>query len=282
MEETILGTGGGIRHAADTLRGSGTILIRNSDFLLDVDLKQVLEFHKASERPVTLVLAEGHDLYTPVPVGADDQILSFGDLATYDHAEVRKQGVFTGLHLIEEEVLDLIPGPGPCDIIRDVYLPMLQDGKVGACFTERFWWEFGTPERYLEGSLQLLGIPAREAQRFCRTDPVQDFKGARVALGPGAQLGSGTRCHGGVAVGHSAAVGKQCDLHDSMILPEAWIGPEVSLSRCIVGVKTEIPAGTRLSDCLVCADSSPGKPVPEGCRRKNGLIWRTLTRSDGQ
>jgi len=280
MEETILGTAGGIRHAAATLRGSGTILIRNSDFLLDIDLKAALAFHKASQRPVTLVLTEGHDLYTPVPAGADGQILSFGALAQYNPADVRKQGVFTGLHLIEEEVLDLIPGPGPSDIIRDVYLSMLQDRKVGAYFTKRFWWEFGTPERYLDGSLQLLKIPAREAQRFCRTDPVREIQGAQVALGPGAQLDSGTQLSGGVAVGQSAAVGKGCTLHDSIILPEAWIGPGVSLSRCIIGPKTEIPAGVQFSDRLICVDSSPGNPLPAECHRENGLVWRKITQSD--
>jgi len=277
LEETILGTGGGIRHAAATLRGEGPVLIRNSDFLLDLDLEELVRFHRRSGRPVTLVLARRRDdgaRYTPVPVDAAGRVLSFGGLAPFDRSKTASIGTFTGLHLVEEEVLDRIPGPGPCDIVRDVYLPMLEHGDVGAFLTSRFWWEFGTPEAYLEGSLKLLRIPPENARRFCRTDPVRVDGDTRIAVGPGAEIDEDARLQGGVAVGYAAAVGSGCVLEDSMILPEAWIGPGVHLARCVIGPRSEIPSGVDLQDALVCADLDPAAPAPDGCVRKDGLLIR--------
>jgi NDP-sugar pyrophosphorylase family protein len=184
-EDRILGTGGGLRNAATLLRGDGTILVRNSDFLLDIDLEEALEFHRRSGRPVTLVLAASRQGYTRVPVGKDNRVLSFGNLREYQRSDVAAEGLFTGLHLIEEEVLDRIPGPEPCDIVKDVYLHMLPQGEVGAYTTDRFWWEFGSPEQYIEGSLKLIDLPVSEARKFSYADPVREQVGARFDFGSG-------------------------------------------------------------------------------------------------
>lgn len=274
-EDLILGTGGGIRNAAEHLRGDGTILIRNSDFLLDIDLDEVLDFHRRSGRPVTLVLAGARPGYTPVPFDRDGQVLSFGDLAEYDRTAVAGKGLFTGLHLMEEEVLDRIPGPQPCDIVRDVYLPMLARGAVGAYTTDRFWWEFGCPEEYLEGSLRLLAMPASQARRFSSTDPVKEIGGAQVALGPGAVIAPEAGLHGKVAVGMAAALAKDCRVEDSLVLPEAWVGAGAGLRRCIVGPKAEVPAGTVLEEKMICT-SVPGQVLQEGWERCGDLVLRPL------
>jgi NDP-sugar pyrophosphorylase family protein len=274
-EDLILGTGGGIRHAAEHLRGDGTILVRNSDFLLDIELDEAIGFHRRSGRLVTLVLAGTRPGYTPVPVGRDGQVLSFGDLAAYHKNAVRAEGLFTGLHLMEEEVLDRIPGPAPCDIVRDVYLPMLAQGAIGAYMTDRFWWEFGSPEEYLEGSLRLMDLPVSQARRFCSTDPVKDFQGARVALGPGAVIAPEAILKGKVAIGMAAALAEHCLVEDSLILPEAWVGAGSSLRRCIVGPKAEIPAGTVLERKMVCIGGGD-RNLPEGWERAGDLVLRPL------
>ena len=274
-EERILGTGGGIRKAADLLRGDGTILIRNSDFLLDIDLDEALEFHRRSRRPVTLILAGSRQGYTPVPVGREDTILSFGDLKEYDRTEVVAEGLFTGLHLIEEEVLDRIPGPEPCDIVRDVYLPMLSQGAVGAYRTDRFWWEFGTPEQYLEGSLKLIDIPLADARRFSSTDPIRRHQDAMVAVGPASVIAPGATLRGRVAIGLTAALADDCLVEDSVILPEAWIGAGARLSRCIIGPKVEIPAGTVLDRKLVCTWTGE-ESIPPDWDLVGDLVLRPL------
>jgi NDP-sugar pyrophosphorylase family protein len=53
----LLGTGGGVVHASSFLRGDGPILVRNSDFLADIPIDELVAFHERAGRAATLVLA---------------------------------------------------------------------------------------------------------------------------------------------------------------------------------------------------------------------------------
>ena len=50
FEDPILGTGGGLRHARDLLRGEGPILVHNSVFLSDIDFGLLAETHQGGGR----------------------------------------------------------------------------------------------------------------------------------------------------------------------------------------------------------------------------------------
>ena len=54
-ERRILGTAGGLKRA-EAFLGGGTFLLLNGDFLVDLDLRQVLEFHSQQHATATMVL----------------------------------------------------------------------------------------------------------------------------------------------------------------------------------------------------------------------------------
>ena len=67
-ERRILGTAGGLKKAESFL-GAGTFLLLNGDFLVDIDLRQVLDFHEKQGAAATMVLmpdeATGFSASTP-------------------------------------------------------------------------------------------------------------------------------------------------------------------------------------------------------------------------
>ena len=67
-ERCILGTAGGLKKAESFL-GAGTFLLLNGDFLVDIDLRQVLDFHEKQGAAATMVLvpdeASGVSASTP-------------------------------------------------------------------------------------------------------------------------------------------------------------------------------------------------------------------------
>ena len=81
-EETLLGTGGGIRRAVDFLRGSDVCLVLGGDMLLDLDLTALISAHEERQRRVTLVLRD------------DPRAGNFGTIGIGEEGSVRKQ-VFT-------------------------------------------------------------------------------------------------------------------------------------------------------------------------------------------
>jgi NDP-sugar pyrophosphorylase family protein len=251
-EETILGTGGGIGEAAPLLRGRGTILVRNADFLCEMNLRAMVAEHRRSGAVATLLLASARPGYSTIEVDRSGRVLSLAGQPVADPAKVAGRHLFTGLHLIEEEVLDLIPAKRPSDIVRDVYRALAKEGRLGSVVSQGFWWEFGAPAEFLEGCFRLIEMSPEERARIAHTDPVRAIGGARVAMGPGVDLHPGVvEMIGRVGLGFAASLGEGSSIEDSVVMNEAWVGPGCKLKRAIVGPGVELPAGFELVDAMV-------------------------------
>lgn len=267
-EERLLGTGGGLVHAAALLAGSGTILVRNADFLADIPLAEVLASHRRSRCPATLVLAPHREGYTRVALDDRLRIVAFGGKTGGRH-------LFTGYHLIEESVLGLIPKDGPSDIVRDVYFGLAAEGRLNAFVHEGFWWEFGDPRSYLEGSMRVIALPSEQRVRLGNFDVVRPLGRAVAAVGAGVDLGAPEiEFSGALAIGMGVMVGNGAKLEDTVVMPEAWVGPGCSLRRCIVGSGTEIPSGFEASDALLATDVDREAPLTPGVERVAGILVR--------
>ncbi|UCF37795.1 MAG: NTP transferase domain-containing protein [Acidobacteriota bacterium] len=157
-EDEILGTGGGIGAVRDLLCQDTTV-VSNGKIYFEDDLEDALVFHKERGSLVTLVLvpwSEG-DPFAPVLLDAEGTIVQF----TRTRKEpVDRQGLrpftFTGVHLLEPGLLDLIP-EGTADIVTDVYEPLLGSSTPPIGYvSDSYWCECSTPRRYLEKSLDQL------------------------------------------------------------------------------------------------------------------------------
>jgi NDP-sugar pyrophosphorylase family protein len=276
-EPEILGTGGGVGKAAPLLRGAGPILIHNSDFLSDIDVEAVVRAHRDSGLLATLVLATARPGYSAIEVDSAGRVLSFAGVPRVESARVAGRYLFTGCHVIEERVLDLIPVGRPSSIVSDVYVDLAARGQIGSYVHQGFWWEFGTPEQYLEGSLRLMNLPEARRIEIASHDPIRAIAGGIVAIGPGATTQEGARLDGRCVLGLAAHVGEDAWVRDSVILAETWIGPGSRLERAVVGPDVEIPAGYRGSNVLVADGlASVGQPPVPGLRREGGLLVRDL------
>jgi len=270
-EKQLLGTGGGLAHAAAHLKGAGTILVRNSDFLADIPLSKAIASHLRSGCLATIVVAPHRAGYTPVTIDDRHRVVAFG-------GEKGGRHLFTGYHLIEESVLDLIPRGAPSDIVRDVYFGLAADGRLNAYVHDGFWWEFGDPRGYLLGSIRLVALPAEKRLRLGDFDVVRPAGSAVAAIGAGVDLSArGIKLAGTLAIGMGVMVGERATLEDTVVMPEAWIGPGSALRRCIVGPGTEIPAGFDASDALLATDVDPGDALTHGIERAAGLLMRRFS-----
>ena len=272
-EERLLGTGGGLAHAATLLKGAGTILVRNSDFLADIPLAAVMASHLRSGCDATLVLAPQRAGYTPVAIDDRHRVTGFGKATGGKH-------LFTGYHLIEESVLDLIPPGEPSDIVRDVYFDLAAKGHLNAYVHDGFWWEFGDPAAYLEGSRRVVALPAERRVHLGDFDVVRSLGRAVAAIGAGADIGAlGIQFVGKLAIGMGVMVGHGARLEDTVVMPEAWIGPGSSLQSCIVGSGTEVPVNFSAENALVVTDTDAKAPLSPGVERVDGLLVRQFSKA---
>ena len=208
-------------------------------------------------------------------------MLSLAGLPEVDPRQSEGAYLFTGCHIIEEELLDRIPGDGPSCMIRDVYRPLAAEGRLGSVVHEGFWWEFGSLVQYLEGCLQLLELQRGELNRIsAEHDPVQSRGEATIALGAGAEIDDGARVAGRAAIGFGSHISEEAQIEDSVIMPEAWIGPRCSVRRSILGPGVELPAGFTVEDAAISPDLDPSFELPPETRREAGLLIHPFATAD--
>ena len=220
-EEKPLGTGGGIRRAAEFLRESETCVVLAGDMLLDVDLEALHARHVASGRGATLLLRRDPREATFGSVGVDAEG-RIGRIGRHEIARANREtdrGLFTSVRLFDREVLTDWPAGEIFEDLRDWLMPRAESGAItlGAEIVDgraNVWEPVGTPEEYLQVNLCPPDLPH---------------------LG-----GAATAWQGAVSV-----LGRERDV---IAAGSVRIPVDAELSRCVVWDGASVPAGTKRSD----------------------------------
>ena len=233
-EPELLGTLGAFHPLKDFLAGAGPVLLVNGDSLCRWPLKRLIRCYQSSGARAALLLtaqAPAADFGGGVGIDRDNRILSFrpGDP---EKGEVVRRHVFAGAHVIDPKLLERV-GPGKSDIVRDLYIPLLEepDGKLAALVTSRPWHDLGTPLRYLEGVIDWArpGWP----ERMWR----QAWISPEASVDPGAKVRRS-------AVESGAKVGEGAHVERSVLLPGAKVGQGSVVRESILGFGASVPPGT--------------------------------------
>lgn len=134
----VLGTGGGLRNARDLL--ADRFVIVNGDILSDVDLTALWD------EPAPAVMAlRRQDEPRHTGVALDEQGVVRGISGVVGEADRRLH--FTGVHVLDRDVLELVP-PGEQCIIRTAYRALIPEGRVRGRLHDGAWTDIGTLEEY--------------------------------------------------------------------------------------------------------------------------------------
>lgn len=258
----IQGTGGGIRGLRAFLEGDDFVVL-NGDVLFSLELAPIIAAHRQSGAAATMVLL-------PMPEGATYNGVELDPAGAVRRIAGRGPGGeglsnwhFTGVHVIRPVVFDFM-GPGALDILRDVYLPMIERGLVVRGHVLRdpqaSWSDLGTPDTYLGTHQQLLfkqipveafgaaspfGEAAWSPERNAWVAPSAQVHPDAKWAGP-AWFGRGCEVHAGARLGAAVSVG-----------PGAIVGRMARLNRVAVLEGAQVAAHTELQDAIV----APGDVV---------------------
>ena len=154
-EPVILGTGGGIKNAADFFDDQPFVVL-NSDIVTDIPIEKVYAFHHSHGDPVTLVLHDDPRINT-VMVDSDLCVVGFSEPAAGLPFNNHRRLTFTGLQVLDPEVLGYIPDKGFSSSI-DAYRRMIQEGGIIRSYLAEchHWRDIGTPASYRDEALEAL------------------------------------------------------------------------------------------------------------------------------
>jgi len=238
-EPKILGTAGGPKKARSFL-GEETFLLVNGDFLIDIDLQEVVNFHRSSGARATMVLRrdERGGIFVDGK-GLIRQFLEPREAALPGWARTD----FTGIHLLEPEVLKLIPRNTPWEINRQVYPAMLRQGWAVSGFIHNgYWREAGDPARYLAANLDVISGKAGKISPLPRSG----------SLNPG-----GEGCSSPLLIGEGAVVEPEAALGPGAVIgPQARIGRGATVRNSVILEGTDVPDGALVENEIRAPDGT--------------------------
>ncbi len=260
-EQVPLGTGGGIRNAARSLRGGGgdPVVVLNSDVLSGHDLAAQVDLHRKADAAVTLHLVEVADpsRFGCVPTDSSGRVTAFLE-KTPD--PVTSQ-INAGCYVFRRDVIDAIPAGRPVSVERETFPALIAAGQPVVGYLESaYWLDVGTPQAFVRGSCDLvLGrLPAPALPGRC--GPALLLDGASVA--PDASLSGGT------VVGARASVAAGATVAGSVLFDGAAVGERAVVRDSIVGSGAVVAGGAVLDGAVVGdgAFNGPGNELARGIR----------------
>ena len=151
----LLDTGGGLKNAAPFLKGNEPILIYNVDVISNLDLNELLKYHQDQKALATLVV-RSRETSRYLMFDANLQLTGWKNFSNGETRISREESftdskplAFSGIHIIQPKLLDLIIEEGKFPII-DLYLRLAGNQSIKAYIDQSdVWMDLGKPEQLI-------------------------------------------------------------------------------------------------------------------------------------
>ena len=280
-EPEPLGTGGALRYAGELL--DERFLMLNGDVLCDLDLGAQLAQHERTGARATIALVgvEDPSAYGLVRLAEDHAVREFLEKPSPDQIDTNL--INAGAYVLERSVLEGMAPPGSnISIERDVFPDLVGRGLYGF-EAEGYWLDIGTPDRYLQGTFDILECNVRTAlgSRLSEGGGVVTdgaFIAGRV-VAP-ALVGAGSRVAESAIVGGRAVLGREVEVEEgahiegSAVLDGVFIGAGTSVRAAIIGPGARIGAHCHIEDGVVLGEGvriGEGNTLTAGARLSPGV-----------
>lgn len=226
-EEQLLGTAGGVRKQADFL-SSETCVIISGDLVTDLNLSELIAFHKSRGAMATMALKEVGDPSRFGVVVCDElgRIASFQEKPA--RAEAKSRMVNTGIYILEPEVFNLIPADSFFDFGKDLFPLMLKHNlPLYGMETGAYWSDVGTLAQYLYTHWDLLTHPITAA-RIGENTIVEPgaIISCNALIGKNCHIESGAQVLGYSCIGDGTVIRANASVLDSIV----WAAEQFSLT----------------------------------------------------
>lgn len=275
VEEEPLGTGGGVRNAADLARG--TVFVLNGDVLTDADLSAMRTLHETRGSRVTIFLTpvENPRAYGLVETAADGRLLRFREKPGPDEPLTTNM-INAGVYLIDAPLLARIPTGRMVSIEREFFPAVIDDGVPSFGWSApAYWRDIGNPGAYHAAQIDLLDgrvatrlTPAGELWNGSWVDAAAtadanlegpSVLGVEVRLEPAAHVGPHA------VIGPGSVIGARARVRRAVLWERVRVGEEAVLGDCVVGADAVIGARAEVSEGVVLES---GAVVPAGAVRR--------------
>jgi mannose-1-phosphate guanylyltransferase / phosphomannomutase len=309
VEESPLGTAGSVRLAARQL--DETFLVISGDALCDVDLGELVAFHKERGAAVTIGLksVENPLEFGIVVTDEEGKIERFLEKPSW--GQVFSDTINTGIYVLEPEVLNHVPTDRPYDFSKELFPYLLEMGRpLYGYVMDGYWQDVGDLDQYRQANFDALdekvrlNIPGIRIRGNVWLGEGVEIADLDQVEGP-ALLGNYCRIAPGATVGEYSVLSNSVTLRErtrttrSVIDSSTHIGRSSLIEGAILGRSCDIRAHVRIHEGVAIGDEVrigsesvimpgvriyPYKEVESGSLIHESLIWesRASTRLFGR
>jgi mannose-1-phosphate guanylyltransferase len=234
VETEPLGTAGAIKNAEQHI--DNTFFVMNGDIFTDLNLSDMLQFHRAKGAKVTIALTSVDDptRFGIVETDSNQRVTRFVEKPKRE--QVTSNMINAGVYIIEGEILNRIPQGKRIMFERDVFPTLLAEGEpVFSYATDAYWIDTGTPEQYLQLNRDLM---------FGKSIQVA-FKPEEIRINRQASVHPQTKLTAPILVDGNCSINKGAQLK----------GPVVIGAGCTIKENVTIGEKAVLKDCIVASNS---------------------------
>jgi mannose-1-phosphate guanylyltransferase / phosphomannomutase len=300
-EEVPLGTAGSVKNAEEALRDDRFLVI-SGDALTDIDLTDMVRFHKENGALVTIGLKRVPNPleFGIIIVDEEGRIQRFLEKPTW--GQVFSDTVNTGIYVMEPEVLERVAEGESVDWSSDVFPELLAEGApLFGYIADCYWEDVGTHESYLKAQADMLSgkvdieidgfevSPGVWIAEGAEVDPEAILKGP-LYVGDYAKVEAGAELREFTVLGSNVVVKEGAFLHRAVVHDNVFIGPSTNLRGCVIGKNTDVMAGARIEEgaivgdeCVIEAEAYvsngvkvyPFKTIEAGAVVNTSVIWES-------
>jgi len=298
VEVTPLGTAGSVRQAAEQL--TDTFLVISGDALTDMDLTDLIRFHKEKGAVATLALTR---VQNPLDFGVvitdgSGRIVRFLEKPSW--SEVFSDTINTGIYVLEPEVFSLMEEGKVYDFSKDIFPKLLAAGRPMYGYVSRdYWCDIGSLDACLQAQEDCLAgrvkvsIPGDEVRRSIwigrdvSIDPTAQITGP-VLIGDGAVIRPGARVGEYSVIGPNTVIDREAAVKRSATMAQVYIGRGADVRACLltrgvsVGQRASLGQGTVVADATQIGEGAvikpgvkiwPHKTVEAGAQVNTSIVW---------
>jgi mannose-1-phosphate guanylyltransferase/phosphomannomutase len=281
IEESPLGTAGSVKNIEDKL--DETFVVISGDLLTDMNLSQIINFHKKKGALVTIALTRVSNplQYGITMVNDDNRVTRFLEKPSW--GEVFTDTVNAGVYVVEPEVLKYIQAGKEVDFSKNVFPVLLEKNEpVYGYPTHSYWCDIGNIQQYLQANYDALThvvklkISVKEVEENVWIGEGSELSKAvnvkkPLFVGKNCSIKSGSNVGEFSVICDGVTIDERTTIKRSILLDKAIVGTGSELLGCVVGERCNIGAYSTIYDSAIIGDDCR---LGKRCTIKSGVrMW---------
>ena len=245
VEPAPLGTAGAVKNAEQYI--DDTFFVINGDIFTDLNLTDMLDFHKNKGAKVTIALTPVDDptRFGVVETNNQQRVTRFVEKPSWE--QVTSNMINAGIYILDVEILKRIPQGKRFMFEQDVFPKLLSNGEpVFGYATETYWIDMGNPEKFLQLNRDLL---------YGKSTQVA-FQAEDIRIDNQSSIHPQTRLTGPILVDRDCTISKGVHLKGPVVIGSGCnIHDGATIENSVLWQKVSVGEKAILKDCIVASDN---------------------------